>query len=190
MVLLSEGTHWVGNDGALGLERCMDGHGIRDAAAWSQRWVAKLYGQQMARNAEFLRTVIDASGNPASVVAPSTEVPRRTRVFFRTMAPGYPPEDVLRPDTRGGGPPVYREPSRTTEWVDVIQKRGSAPFNHHMIPALNALARRAYLSASLNVMDVAQPMEYRVDGHLDRLHYCLPGPVDFYSEALWNYMLE
>ena len=40
------------------------------------------------------------------------------------------------------------------------------------------------------VMDVAAPMLHRVDGHLDRLHYCLPGPPDFYSHALFNYMLD
>ena len=55
---------------------------------------------------------------------------------------------------------------------------------------LNDAARAAYAAHDLGVMDVAAPMLHRVDGHLDRLHYCLPGPPDFYSHALFNYMLD
>ena len=44
--------------------------------------------------------------------------------------------------------------------------------------------------ADLGLMDVEVPMLPRIDGHLDYLHYCLPGPVDFYTEALSSYVLR
>ena len=47
----------------------------------------------------------------------------------------------------------------------------------------------AYAAHGLPVMDVEQPMLHRVDGHMDPLHYCLPGPPDFYSYVLWNFAL-
>ena len=59
----------------------------------------------------------------------------------------------------------------------------------HMVFGLNAAARSAYASRGLGVMDLERPMLHRVDGHLDRLHYCLPGPPDFYTHALYNYVV-
>ena len=108
-----------------------------------------------------------------------------------------PSDDLLAPDTPGGArqdfshhaPPIFTAPSRGVEWARELVARGSSRFNHHMLPRLNDLARRAYADARLGVMDVEAPMTPRVDGHLDPLHYCLPGPADFYSEVLFNFML-
>ena len=58
-------------------------------------------------------------------------------------------------------------------------------------------ARKAYASRSagaaaerlVGVMDVEAPMLQRIDGHMDPLHYCLPGPPDFYSHVLYNFVL-
>ena len=54
---------------------------------------------------------------------------------------------------------------------------------------MNTVAKQAYLRNALGVMDTEVPMLQRVDGHLDELHYCLPGPPDFYSYAIFNYAL-
>ena len=179
VVILSEAAHWVGVDGALGLQQCLERRGLDapTAARDTQSYVAQLYEQQMRRNAEHLRSI---SAEPAL---------RRTRFLFRTAPPGYPTADLLPPDTTDGVPPVYTAPSASLEWVDRLGSLGTSRFNHHMIPRLNGIARRAFLDAGLGVMDVQVPMSYRVDGHLDPLHYCLPGPVDFYAEVLYNHVL-
>ena len=86
-------------------------------------------------------------------------------------------------------PPVYLAPSRDLAWVDAYARRESSPFNHHLFRRFNAIARAAYDAHGLPVMDVERPMLHRVDGHMDPLHYCLPGPPDFYSYVLWNFAL-
>ena len=176
VVMLSEAAHWVGNDGMGMLERCMAERGVKDAAAQSQMWVSDLYAKQMARNAEFLHTHV-ASGEATNLVSSGVA----TRIFFRTSAPAQPTADLL------AGP--LGQPTYSISWVTEMVKRGKAPYNHHLIPRLNGIARQAFSALGLGVMDVAEPMAYRVDGHLDPLHYCLPGPPDFLSETLYNFVL-
>ena len=180
LIVLSEGAHWVGNDGAIGLEQCLVQQGVAKATARSQSqdWIGALFEKQMARNAAFLH----------ANVAPARE--SRTSIFFRTLAPGLPSADILTPDTPGGSPPTFTAPARRP-WVDTLVTKGYSAYNHHLIPRFNAIARRAYAmhAPQLGVIDVADPMERRVDGHLDALHYCLPGPPDWYSAVMWNYLL-
>jgi hypothetical protein len=182
VVILSEWAHWAGVDGALGLQQCLEEAGTSPARAarWSQGWIAQRYAEQMERNAAFLRAVV-------------TEHAPRTRVLFRTSAPGYPPPQVLPPDVPGRGDDAraFTAPTRELGWAHAWASalNGSETFNHHMVFGLNAAARSAYASRGLGVMDLERPMLHRVDGHLDRLHYCLPGPPDFYTHALYNYVL-
>ena len=192
LVVLSEVAHWVGVDGALGLQDCLERHGLTaaEAARRAQEHVASLYERQMRRNAKHLHELVtdDRLGVDLEVKhGKSSEPLRATRVLFRTSPPGYPTSDLLPPDTPKGEPPVFTAPSRSTEWARTLAARSTSRYNHHMIPRLNALARRAY--ADVGVLDVEAPMTPRIDGHLDFLHYCLPGPADFYSEALYNYAL-
>ena len=161
--------------------------GAADAATFSQSYVAKLYERQMRHNAEHLRSLVSA---------PPQVDWRKTRVLFRTSPPGYPTADLLTPDTTNGVPPVFTAPSRSVAWVRTLASRGTSRYNHHMLLRLNELARRAFSAHgetddadALGVMDVEAPMLPRVDGHLDPLHYCLPGPTDFYSEVLFNFGL-
>tara|TARA_B110001452_G_scaffold266974_1_gene275268 strand:+ start:1632 stop:2384 length:753 start_codon:yes stop_codon:yes gene_type:complete len=183
LVILSEWAHWAGVDGALGLQRCLEeaGVGSERAARWSQDEIAQLYATQMRRNAGFLRRVL-------------SERTRRTRAFFRTSAPGYPPPDVLPPDmpTRNHEPQSYAAPAQDLSWARVWAgtAQGAESFNHHMAFRLNEAARVAYSAEGLGVMDVEAPMLHRVDGHIDRLHYCLPGPPDFYTHTLYNHVLS
>ena len=183
VIILSEGAHWAGNDGAIALEECLTGQGVELMAArsQSQKWMSHLFASQMKRNAAFLSASVARGGGTR--LKPS--------IFFRTTAPGYPTADLLAPDTPGGEPPVFKVPAQSANWVDAMVAKGTSAYNHHMLPQLNAIAQRAYAAHApvLDVMDTAEPMARRVDGHLDLLHYCLPGPPDFYSEVLWNYML-
>ena len=177
LVVLSTFSHWVGMDGALNVQTCLCEGGAAmtsgAAARAAVEYTAALYDAQMRRDAAFLSRLPSAS----------------RRVLFRTSPPGYPPPDALRPDTRGGRPPVYLAPSRDLAWVDAYARRESSPFNHHLFRRFNAIARAAYAAHGLPVMDVERPMLHRVDGHMDPLHYCLPGPPDFYSYVLWNFAL-
>ena len=177
LVVLSTFSHWVGMDGALNVQTCLREGGAAmtsgAAARAAVEYTAALYDAQMRRDAAFLSRLPSAS----------------RRVLFRTSPPGYPPPDALRPDTRGGRPPVYLAPSRDLAWVDAYARRESSPFNHHLFRRFNAIARAAYGAHGLPVMDVERPMLHRVDGHMDPLHYCLPGPPDFYSYVLWNFAL-
>lgn len=191
-VILSEVAHWVGVDGALGLQACLErkGHDAIDAARLSQAFVTRLYERQMRRNADYLRTMVTAD---------ASDDDRQTRILFRTSPPGYPTADLLSPDTQDGAPPIFTAPSQSVNWVHALVAKGTSRYNHHLIPALNEIARRAFtgsisdaavVGARVGVMDVEVPMMPRVDGHLDPLHYCLPGPADFYSEVLHNYVLS
>ena len=188
LVLVSSVAHWVGIDGAQRLEQCLGSsrHSLSaaEAALASQAYIFDLYKRQMIRDATHLRRVI------ASSTKGGTQVEQRLpRVFFRTSPPGYPTPDLLQPDTPHGEPPVFTAPSRTLEWARSLATRNSSRFNHHLFAQFNAIARHAYRSNGHHILDVEVPMLYRVDGHLDLLHYCLPGPADFYAEALWNYVL-
>ena len=54
-----------------------------------------------------------------------------------------------------------------------------------MVFDMNDAARAAAAAHRLEVLDLEGAMLARVDGHLvDRLHYCLPGPPDFFAYAL------
>ena len=184
LVVISEAAHWVGNDGALELEKCLASQGINDAANQSQAWIARLYGEQMQRNARFL-------ANVSRSIRGTGQRQAGPRILFRTTTPGYPPPDVLPPDTADGKPPIYVRPARSTAWVKKVLALGAAPFNHHMIPQLNNLARTAFdhHAPAVGFMDLAHPMSYRVDGHLDMLHYCIPGPTDFVVAALHSFAM-
>ena len=190
VVIISTVAHWVGSDGALRLAECLASRRSADAGraaanADASAYVAALFKQQMQRDATHLRqtlALVASSGDGASW-RPST------RVFFRTSPTGYPSPVLLHPDTLDGAPPVFTAPSRDVEWARSLAARNASRFNHHLFSRFNAIASHAYKSAGLDVLDVEAPMLHRVDGHLDLLHYCLPGPVDFYSEALWNYVL-
>lgn len=176
VVIVSQVAHWVGNDGALLLEQCLTSqYSVASDVAKqkSQEFIATVYERQMNRDAAQLKVAIKG--------APST------RVFFRTSPMGMPAADLLAPDTPNGTPPIFTAPTATLAWAEEMVARGSSRFNHHLIPRLNALARRAF--EELGIMDVEVPMQHRVDGHLDPLHFCLPGPVDFLSETLYNFML-
>lgn len=174
VVVLSEVAHWVGNDGALGLQQCMVQRGVSEPEARrsSQSYIEDLYRRQMTQNARYLRRIVRADAGDASRSV------RRTRVFFRTSPTGYPTPDLLASDTPDGTPPVFTSPTRNLTWVDELVARGASRFNHHMIPPLNAIARAAFEPAdavdasgdAVAVMDVEAPMLYRVDGHLDPLH--------------------
>jgi len=208
VIVLSEGAHWVGNDGAVALEECFVERGIErsKAAVESQNFVSQLFEAQMQKNAAFLQanvagrgasgsttTTTVANGQSAAAAGgpAAAAVQLRPRVVFRTTAPGNPPADILAPDTPGGVPPVFTAPASSANWVDAMVAKGSSAFNHHMLPRLNDVARRAYSAHAprLEVMDTAEAMARRVDGHLDLLHHCLPGPPDFYSYVLWNFLL-
>jgi len=175
VIILSEGAHWAGNDGAVMLEQCLlkRGSSVSSAKELSQGWVTRLFKQQMERNAAYLQA--HAQGRA---------------VFFRTLAPGLPPVGLLQPHTPGGVPPIYTAPT-SQNWLDDFVATGQSEFNHHLLPKFNSIARSIYAAhgPELGVMDVAGPMTQRVDGHLDPLHYCLPGPPDFYTDVLWNFML-
>ena len=186
VLILSEAAHWVGVDGALGMQQCLERFGATDAARFSQAFVARLYESQMQRDVAHLRAVL--------APPPSAGERRDTRVLFRTSPPGYPTADVLPPDTPEGIPPVFTAPSRSAAWATALAAQRTSRYNHHMLPRLNAIARRAFADGGasgsrVGVMDVEAPMVPRVDGHLDPLHYCLPGPADFYAEVLFNFVV-
>ena len=131
----------------------------------------------MQRNAVFFRNItIEAGDSPP-------------RVIMRTSVPGYPPADVLAPDTPRGEPPVFWAPRSNVSWAHEYSQRRTSRWNHHMWSRMNGIVRQAYLGQGLHLMDIEQPMLQRVDGHLDELHYCLPGPPDFYSWAVFNFGL-
>ena len=179
IVVLQEFAHWVGADGSMMLEECLreKGHGSR-ATSWAQKHILRLYQGQMQRNAAFLQNV-----------ASQVDVDRRPRVLLRTAVPGYPPAGVLAPDTPHGEPPVFRSPRSNTSWALEYSSRATSRWNHHLWSKMNIIARRAYREHALEVMDIEMPMLQRVDGHLDELHYCLPGPPDFHSLVLYNFVL-
>lgn len=159
IVLLSVAAHWVGVDGALGLQQCLQRQGIRstDAARASQAYVAALYERQMRLDAEHLRAIASTS------TVESKASGRRTRILFRTSPPGYPTADLLLPDTPNGTPPVFVAPSRTVSWARALIEAGASRFNHHMILRLNELARRVYADDGMvGLMDVEAPMLPRV----------------------------
>ena len=177
LVVINQAAHWVGNDGALGLQQCLVERGSMgqfDAASFAIDWITRLYTQQMQRDASHLQSITQARGSSGS-----------PRIFYRTSAPASPTQDILPPDTPNGEPPIYTRPSRSDAWLQHLGEHGSPTrFNHHLLPKYNAIARSTFLAAGHGIMDVELPMSFRVDGHLDALHYCLPGPVDFYSSLL------
>jgi hypothetical protein len=180
-VIVNEFAHWAGDDGCTRVEECLRQQGVPDASQSAQRHVLALYHDQMRRNAAHLREVESSARAHGG---------RQTKVLFRTALPGYPPAEVLRPDTPGGVPPVFTTPNHwPLDWVHDYAGRAASPYNHHLWARMNHIGRRAYHEHGLGVMDVEPAMIHRVDGHLDRLHYCLPGPPDFFTHALFNYAL-
>ena len=191
LVVINQAAHWVGNDGALGLERCLrETGGMEQAAAAraAQRFVTRLYAQQMRRDAAHLQTLVHRAGRQSARSGGDSAI-ERPRIYYRTSVPASPTSDILAPDTPDGSPPIFLRPSRSVSWVEAMRRNTSTRFNHHLIPRLNALARAIYRDAGLRVMDVELPMSFRVDGHLDPLHYCLPGPPDFWAQLL-PFMLD
>lgn len=174
LMIIQEFAHWVGANGAMFLEKCLRQQGYPNAGTVSQSHVLQLYGEQMRRNAAFLRNA--TSG-------------QRTRVVFRTAIPGYPPKEILAPHTPDGKDPVFVAPSTDTSWAARYSEYESSKWNHHMWAKINEAAKSAYAANGLSILDTEPPMLQRVDGHLDELHYCLPGPPDFYSYAIFNYLL-
>ena len=162
LVMLHEFAHWVGADGMLHLEECLQRSGVQGAARLAQTYVVDLYKGQMHRNAAFLSNATHHE---------------RTRVLLRTAVPGYPPPDVLAPDVPHGAPPVFIAPRSAATWAHEYSQRESSRWNHHLWARMNAVARHAYRENGLGIMDAEAPMLQRVDGHLDELHYCLPGEM-------------
>ena len=188
LVIVSTVAHWVGNDGALRLSECLTSRRPVDAAsADASAYVQGLYKRQMQRDAMHLQRTVSPARLPGEN---ALNLRQHTRIFFRTSPTGYPTPDLLPPDTSDGAPPVFTKPSRDIHWARTLAARNASRFNHHLFARFNAIARHAYKSAGLDIFDAEVPMLHRVDGHLDLLHYCLPGPADFYSEALWNYMVD
>ncbi|KAL1530054.1 hypothetical protein AB1Y20_000976 [Prymnesium parvum] len=174
LVLLQEFAHWVGSDGAIKVEECLRKRGLPDATQRAQSHILKLYRGQMHRNAAFLRNATRSW---------------KARVFFRTAIPGYPPADVLVPDTLHSAPPLFVAPRPNTTWAYEFSRREVSQWNHHLWERMNAIAKHAYHENGLHVLDTEIAMLQRVDGHLDPLHYCLPGPPDFTSQVLFNFLL-
>ena len=176
VIIVSACAHWVGSDGALALEQCIasrPGIGSEEAARVSQAYIADLYKRQMHRDAAHFSSIASRPQPQPAGGESGADTSRRTRILFRTSPPGYPTPDLLPSDTAKGVPPIFTAPSHDLEWAQRLARRNSSRFNHHLIPKFNGISRHAYRSAGLDIMDVEQPMMYRVDGHLDPLHYCL-----------------
>lgn len=184
LVVINEFAHWVGQAGVIRVERCLVRvHGASEAvaAAAAAEHVLSLYAGQAGRSAAFLASLIQKR-RVTGLAAPL--------VLFRTSIPGLPPAHILPPDTGNGTPPVFVAPRASTHtWANAFASMRSSPWNHHLWMRMNSIGRRAYTGAGLRLLDVEAPMLHRVDGHLDPLHYCLPGPPDFYSAALFNYAM-
>ena len=94
---------------------------------------------------------------------------RHDMVVFRTSVPGH--EDC----------------HRFTRPLDTPPPNISRQYTWDLIPAFNEIAR-GMLShrrhTPVDLLDVAPMTLLRPDGHLDCLHYALPGPIDWWNAAL------
>ena len=88
--------------------------------------------------------------------------------------------------SRDFGVGAFRAPRNGPHaWADAWRHAATSPYNHHMVFALNDAVRAAAAAHDLELLDLEGAMLARVDGHrVDRLHYCLPGPPDFFAHAL------
>ena len=209
VVTVGTWAHWAGVDGAWGLETCLRAHGGQSphgAARAAQKWILDLHNRTVHEAAAFLQSDVVVPGGVHT--AQSTAGPLRPRVLFVTSAPGVPPPDVLAPDapatpkapeprrtpptqwqkeaSRDFGVGAFRAPRNGPHaWAAAWRRAATSPFNHHMVFDMNDAARAAAAAHRLEVLDLEGAMLARVDGHLvDRLHYCLPGPPDFFAYAL------
>ena len=188
-------------------------HAHNSAPRDAQAWIRNLHNKTLQEAAAFLQSGVVAPSGTSPPAAATGQGQRRPKVFFVTAAPGVPPPDVLAPDvpdaarattatesptaaaatktmqqqaSRDFGVGAFRAPRNGPHaWADAWRHAATSPYNHHMVFALNDAVRAAAAAHDLELLDLEGAMLARVDGHrVDRLHYCLPGPPDFFAHAL------
>jgi hypothetical protein len=191
----------------------------RPEAAWWQPWLAlaDIVVLNVGHHYHAVDKGFKQYGRLAHVVMQALERAMRpaAQLVFRTTNVGHPAcENATRPLrsrreawtqlTDGGDIWTWRAPRKGVDmFKDKYSWRGPALFEHEWRAAASRAAslrgRFAYLNVSFLDMradgHVASSMRYSAqrgkrEFPLDCLHYCYPGPTDFWALSLYNLLLN